>query len=229
MQLSRSTWQQPLPVAIASSRRPTLLAVIEHLAPHSRCVCIGIDGRTAAGKTTIGHELAVLLAESGRVVLRASLDDFKRPWTESHLYDRHSGDGYYRNAYDTDSIRDLLLVPARSGDSDVSLCSIDPRTQVNHRAVRTSVPQDAVLIVDGVFAFRPELNDLWDLRIWVDIDADLSTSRGIRRDGLDQATVHRDRYAVAEQIYVAEVDPAATADIVIDNTDWTHPTLLRSL
>ena len=226
VELSRSTLQQPLPAVIAPGRRPALLGVVECIEEDAgRCVCVGIDGRTAAGKTTVGHELAVLLAERGRVVLRASLDDFKRPWAESHRYDRHSGEGYYRNAYDTDAIRELLLLPARSGDGQVTLCSIDPRTQLDHSADRTPVPEDAVLIVDGVFALRPELVDLWDLRIWIDIGADLSIERGIRRDGVDHAAIHRGRYAVAEQIYIAAVGPAAAADLVLDNTHWLSPVL----
>jgi hypothetical protein len=38
------------------------------------------------------------------------------------------------------------------------LCSIDLLTQVDHSAVVTPAASDAVLIVDGVFAFRPEIN-----------------------------------------------------------------------
>jgi hypothetical protein len=55
----------------------------------------------------------------------------------------------------------------------------------------------AVLIVDSVFAFRPEYNDLWDYRIWLGVPADLSLRRGSR----------------------------ALADVVIDNTDFAHPRL----
>lgn len=52
----------------------------------ARRVRVAVDGRTAAGKTTLGHELAKVLADEERVVLRATLDDFKRPWSERHLY-----------------------------------------------------------------------------------------------------------------------------------------------
>ena len=41
-----------------------------------RRVRVAVDGRTAAGKTTLAHELALSLSDAGRVVLRASLDDF---------------------------------------------------------------------------------------------------------------------------------------------------------
>ena len=162
-----------------------------------------------------------------------SLDDFKRPWAEAHLYDRMSGEGYYRNAFDLEAIRNLLLEPADPvGSGLVALCSIDPITQVNHSHTRVTMPADGVLIVDGVFALRPELRRHWDLSVWVDIDPELSVRRGTDRDsareGTDAAeTLHRDRYGTAETIYIAEADPVSAADVVIDNTDFEDPRIVR--
>ena len=199
----------------------------------TRRVRVAVDGRTAAGKTTLGHELARLLADEGRVVLRASLDDFKRPWSERHLYDRTSGEGYYRNAYDLEAVTTLLLHPSAPGGSGrVVLCSVDPLTQIDHSCEHVFMPDDGVLVVDSVFAFRPELDGHWDLRIWIEIDADLSVKRGTKRDsareGADAAAaLHHDRYGVAEEIYLAEVDPRVRADVVLDNTDFDQPRLIR--
>lgn len=168
-----------------------------------RRVRVGIDGRTASGKTTLGHELARHLAERGWDVFRASLDDFKRPWAERHLYDRSSGDGYYRSAFDLNAIRRLLVEPAApDGSGIVALCSIDALTQINHRSSQVVMPAHAILIVDGVFAFRPELTGCWELRIWLDTDPELSMRRGIARDAnresLRQAeTLRRDRYGTS--------------------------------
>ena len=235
VELSLSTWCQPVPAVLNPERSP----VLEHIADRiqtlgHRRVRVGVDGRTAAGKTTLGHELAMLLADADRVVLRASLDDFKRPWAEAHLYDRTSGDGYYRNAFDLQAIHRLLLEPAGPDYPGlVALCSIDPITQVDHAHVRVAMPDDGILIVDGVFAFRPELKDYWDLRIWVDIDPELSIRRGIDRDSAREGTdtaemLHRERYGVAEAIYITEADPVSAADIVIDNTDLDGPRIMRS-
>jgi uridine kinase len=234
VELSLSTWSQPVPATLSPKRSLVLRPIADRIqALGSRRVRVGVDGRTAAGKTTLAHELATLLADADRVVLRASLDDFKRPWAEAHLYDRMSGEGYYRNAFELEAIRTLLLEPADSdGSGLVSLCSIDPITQVNHSDTRVAMPDDGVLIVDGVFALRPELRRHWDLSVWLDIEPELSVRRGTDRDsareGTDAAeTLHRDRYATAETIYVAEVNPVSLADVVIDNTDFDDPRLIR--
>lgn len=234
---SSSTWRQEIPPVVSSERAALLDAVADQvLATGDHRLRVAIDGRTAAGKTTLGHELALRIAAHGRVVLRASLDDFKRPWSESHLYDRVSGDGYYRNAFDVAAIRRLLLDPAApQGTGRVALASIDPLTQVNLSGEVFDMPADGVLVVDGVFAFRPQLSDSWDVRIWIDVSAELALERGVARDaelegGRSQAErLHLDRYQAAEEIYIDEVDPRSLAQIVIDNTVVQAPRLLRGI
>ena len=95
------------------------------------------------------------------------------------------------------------------------------------------MPANGVLVVDGVFAFRPEINAYWDLRIWVEIDAELSVRRGIERDAemegdADGAeALHRDRYLAGELLYIDEVDPRSFVDVIVDNTDFDNPRLVR--
>jgi uridine kinase len=222
---SVSTWQQPLPPAASPQRGAVLDRIVTQiLALRPGRLRVGVDGLTAAGKTSFGHELAEQISGTGRPVLRASLDDFKRPWRERHRYDRESGKGYYRNAFDYPTARRLLLEPAgATGSGRCVLCAIDPLTQVDHSTVVTVAASDAVLIVDGVFAFRPELDDLWDYRIWLEIDPELSVRRGGERDGATAGSIHRDRYLVAERLYLAEVDPVSRVDVVVDNTDFAAP------
>lgn len=109
------------------------------------------------------------------------MDDFKNPWREARErgYDRLSGEGYYRNAYDFCSARELLLLlPAGpDGSGEVVLCAHDPLTGEDHRDKAVSAPSNAVLIVDSVFAFRPEYNDLWEYHIWLDVDAAAALDR----------------------------------------------------
>jgi uridine kinase len=86
--------------------------------------------------------------------LRASLDDFKRPWRERHRYDRESGEGYYRNAFDYDAVRRLLLKPA----DRVALCSRDrhlPAEMLYIAEVNPRVRADVV--VDNTDLERPRL------------------------------------------------------------------------
>jgi uridine kinase len=233
---SVSTWKQP-PAPPASHVRNTVLDVV------ARRVCaigpdrlrVVVDGLTGAGKTTFANELAAVVRSLGRSTLRASLDDFRYPWRHSRVrgYDRVSGEGYYRNPHDFASAQALLLQPAGPmGSGIVALCAHDPLTGVDRRSSVVEAPNDAVLIVDGVFGMRPEYNEYWDTRIWLHAEPAVALARGIDRDteleGHDEAIrLHTERFAVGERLYVDEVDPVEKADIVIDNTDFENPTITR--
>jgi len=197
---------------------------------------VAVDGYTASGKTSFANELAASIRHLGRPTLRASLDDFKKPRRDAVAkgYDRVSGQGYYRNAPDFESARTLLLEPAGPmGSGLVALCANDPLTGEDHRDVVVQAPANAVLIVDSVFAFRPEYNSFWDYRVWIDVTPELSLQRAIERDedmeGREEAErLHRDRYHAAELIYIDEVGPQNLADVIIDNTDYTNPVIMTN-
>jgi uridine kinase len=171
---SMSSWRQPMPRP-ASAERTAIIGVVAGwiAALDPGRLRVAVDGLTGAGKASFGHELAAGLRRLGRPTMRASIDDFKHPWhhAREHGYDRVSGEGYYRDAYDFRSARDLLLEPAgRSGSATVALCAYDPLTGEDHRDKRISAAPDAILVVDSVFAFRPEYNDCWEYRIWLEVD-----------------------------------------------------------
>ena len=110
--VSVSTWSQPEPGPASEARTALIRQVagrIHSLGESRLRVCV--DGLTASGKTSFGHELATALRDLGRPTLRASLDDFKNPWSEARTkgYDRISGEGYYRNAFDFESTRRSCL------------------------------------------------------------------------------------------------------------------------
>jgi uridine kinase len=225
----------PEPASEARSRLINRVAFdVTSLSPHR--LRVAIDGLTGAGKTSFGHELAASVRALERTTLRASMDDFKRPWRHAreHGYDRVTGEGYYRNAYDFEAARDLLLDPAGDGGSgQVVLCAWDPLTGQDHREKVVSAPPDSMLIVDSVFACRPEYDRFWDYRIWLEVDPELSRLRGIRRDtdmeGVEEATrVRRERYQPAEMIYLAEVNPRSFVNLVIDNSDFRNPRVLST-
>jgi uridine kinase len=231
---SVSTWKQPPAPPPSPARAQVLADLAARICARSpRRLRVAVDGRTGAGKSNFADELAAAIRVKGRPTLRASLDDFKKPWRDAREkgYDRVTGEGYYRNAPDLDAARGLLLEPAGAdGDGRVVLCAFDPLTGADHRATVIAAPTDAVLVVDGVFAFRPEYNDFWDVRIWIDVTETVSRERGVARDtereGSDEAArIYDTRYRVAEQLYIDEVQPQQRADVVVDNTHIDAPRL----
>ena len=145
-----------------------------------------------------------------------------------------SGEGYYRNAYDYRSAIELMLVQ-RGPRAAARSCSARTIRSPARTIASTFVaaPDDAVLIVDSVFALRPEYDAYWDFRIWLEVEPDVAvrtgSQAGRRVEGSEEATrVRRDRYGPAEELYLAEVDPVTKADLVVDNNDFSRPRIVPS-
>jgi uridine kinase len=92
-----------------------------------------------------------------------------------------------------------------------------------------------VLLFEGLFLFRSELNAHWDFRILLDVDRATSLSRAIARDTgvIGTADVTRrkyeERYEPAWQIYLDAVHPETEADVIVDNRDISRPRLLKPI
>jgi uridine kinase len=216
---------------MTAARAALLAAVAARIdaLPAGRPVRVAVDGVTAAGKSTFAGEL---VAHVRRPVVRATVDDFNRP--SSERYARGEGpESYYHDTFDLESLRSLLLDPlAPDGDRRYRSASFDSFDDVPVDAPLHVAPQDAALVLDGIFLLRPELADIWDLSVFLAVDRAVALERAIARDasrlGGEGATRLRyeARYVPGETIYLEAAEPAARADVVIENTDPDRPRLL---
>jgi uridine kinase len=85
-------------------------------------------------------------------------------------------------------------------------------------ALRAAVRGYDTVLVDGVFLFRPELDDLWDVRVFVDVDPATQKERVLARDVGDPAEIrarYAARYRPAYETYRNAIDPESRADLVL--------------
>lgn len=201
--------------------------------PHP--VKVAIDGIDAAGKTTLADALARLMKESGREVIRASIDGFHRPRSERLARGALSPLGYYEDSFDYESLQDALLAPLSSSDPGSfrrqAFDYINDRPAVGEAVTCSS---SAILLFDGVFLFRPEINARWNYRIFLDVSFEDALRRAMVRDcvrmGGEAATVekYRRRYFPGQQIYFDRVDPRRAADVVVRYDDPDAPRIIAA-
>ncbi|HEU4348669.1 MAG TPA: uridylate kinase [Actinoplanes sp.] len=184
--------------------------IVQITIDHPVRVCV--DGPSAAGKTTLADGLAQVL-RGGRTVIRAELDHFMAMVEDPDAHPYDSPESFYRDAWDYPAIRAQVLEPlGPGGNRRYRTAPGEP--------VRTA-PDDAILLADGVFLQRPELDACWDLRIYLDIEPAESLRRAVDRDrhwmGGAAAAERRYRttYLPAELRYQAEVRPRDRAQIMI--------------
>jgi uridine kinase len=198
---------------------------------------VAIDGHSAAGKTTLADELALVLGRrTARPVLRVLIDHFKRHIDLRTGYPPGTPQNYYHEMFDVDAIRDVLLAPLGPGGDRryrSQIMDFSGRTPLDS-AVQVA-PHDAILLADGCFLQKPPLYDHWDLRIYLHIEPADVLRRGTARDQVFMASSeaaearYRMYYIPGELLYLADVHPADRADIVLDNRDFEAPRIVRDL
>lgn len=184
-------------------------------------VIIAVDGVDGAGKTHFADALAAELGRGSRSVFRASIDDFHRSRAERYARGADSPEGFYRDSYDYSTFRRVLVEPFRIGRiGSFVLAAFDVKRDAPIEPKWTSGPDDAMLIVDGIFLNRPELRGLWNFSIWLNVSPGIAAARMLERDGEPTTP---ERYSGGQAIYLAEANPSATATAIIDNDDYEHP------
>lgn len=200
-----------------------LIAAVHRTHP----VRVAIDGVDAAGKTTLADELVEPLWDRRRVVIRACVDGFHRPRAERYQRGMDSPEGYYYDSFDFEALRSLLLLPlGPGGNRQYRRASFDYRSDEWLDEPVRYAPLDTVLLFDGVFLLRPELDDCWDFRIFLSADSQETVRRAAMRDHplfCEGSVMDRywKRYVPGQRIYLEAAQPTERADAVVETTDFS--------
>src|SRR5262249_4871969 len=209
-------------------RLATLIASVRTDHP----VRVAVDGIDAAGKTTLADALVRPLSQLGREVIRASIDGFHRPKRLRYMRGKDSPAGYYYDSFDYEAVILYLLKPlGPAGDRLYRAGVFDHITDTELTSDTSMASENAILIFDGVFLLRPELNRYWDFRIFVNVSIEAAIERAVRRDSMwtggeiEARRRYETRYYPGQRIYMEECNPMSLADVVVGNDDPMAPTL----
>jgi uridine kinase len=182
----------------------------------SKPLVIGIAGGTGSGKTTIARRIAASVPVESVTIIEH--DAYYRDRSDLPFEER------CRLNFDhPDSLESELLVehlatlksgePVRVPIYDFTTHS---RKKETHRVLPTPV-----IIVEGILTFvDASLRDLFDVKIFVDTDADIRVFRRIRRDieqrGRDFGSIREQYYETVRPMHLMFVEPSKRwADIII--------------
>lgn len=193
---------------------------------------VAIDGLDNAGKSMLAKELLFPLRKSKRQIINISIDGFHHPQNFRYRRGEYSPEGYYYDSFNLDSVVSNVLEPLSPGGNRQYRRQIfDFRNDQTVDSDWETAQDNAILLFDGLFLQRQELDSYWDIRIFIEIDQDISLDRAFKRDiqyygslgNIQQKYVQR--CFPAHQIYVERCHPQQRADVIIENNDWRKPTL----
>jgi uridine kinase len=195
---------------------------------------VAIDGRSAAGKTTLADELALMVRLQGRPVLRCSMDDFHPPGHKYRSRERpYTPVSYYEEGYDYATFQTYVLDPVRYGSTCCRLAHWDSFNDVAFPEQWSDVPRGAIVIIDGIFLVRPDFRQYWDYTIWLQIDWETMIERAANRDvawvGSAEVVIHRYRtfWIPTHTLYETKDRPTFATNVIVDNSYPETPTLAR--
>jgi uridine kinase len=216
------------------SRQYILQTVAHRLAaiklPHP--LRVGIDGVSASGKTVLADELATVLRNMNREVIRTGIDGFHHPPEIRHRRGSMSVEGYVEDSFDYAAVRKYVLDPLGAEGNLSYLPGIyDHASETNKRRDPISVSADAILLFEGVMLFRHEIANAFDYRILVDTSFQEALERAKTRDlkhfGNMQTLLDKytRRFIPGQKCYLEEYRPAETVDATVGNENPAEPTL----
>ncbi len=179
-------------------------------------VCIGVAGGTGSGKTTVADAIVSRIGPERIAFLQhdSYYRDLSTSTPDAVLH--HNFD--HPNALESDLMADHIRRLKEGGS--VAVPVYDFTRHVRTAATRTVEPRRVVL-VEGILIFaEPALRDLFDIKIFVDTDADLRFIRRLQRDIRDRGrTVENVVHQYLETVrpmHLEFVEPSKRwADVII--------------
>ncbi len=177
---------------------------------------VGIAGGTGSGKTTVVKKIIKELPENSVAVL--SQDSYYKDQSHLPLEERQKINFDHPNAIEFDLLIDHIKKLKQGKAIEQPIYSY--LTCVRAKETIHVEPKD-VVIVEGILVLTvPELRDLFDIKVFVDADADDRLIRVIHRDmaerGRDVATVLQRYQNTVKPMHEQFIEPSKRyADLIV--------------
>ena len=171
---------------------------------------VGINGIDCSGKTTFAKSVSKYFTHHKIENDHLDIDNFNNPAIESETYKAFVSGSWGEE--DLNKYYELII-----NYSDAI------------RAVSESKKKYPLVILEGIFIYKPQLVNLFDLKIYLDIDISLGRKRFKKRRSLKQDKrpfeIYDEIWMLSHIRYESEVHPKQIGALVIDYNDESKPVL----
>ena len=199
---------------------------------------VAINGIDGVGKTTLSDMLAKHFREQEQPVIQISFDNFAKFRDKEngnpHVHQHSAASWYYKNAWDYDGLHQNVIKPIKAGSLEIIPALFSWHTDKPMKSDTIQIEKNSIILIEGVFLFHPELAAAWDLKIFLSAALETVMKRGTSRDSTtveeakQKCREYEHCYHGGQKIYINDINPEQLADIVIEYTDPTNPTILSN-
>lgn len=185
----------------------------------ARALLVGISGIDASGKGFVVSNLVELLAQFNVAVINA---DGWLNLPHVRFGDADHGRHFYENALRLDEMFERLILPLKQNRSINITTDFTEETATEFRPHNYVFDNIDIILLEGIFIFKRQYADLFDLKIWIECRLETATSRAIARsqEGLtkDETIAAYERiYFPAQRLHFRLDSPQTASDLIFQN------------
>ena len=189
--------------------------------PAKHSMLVGISGIDASGKGYVTDLIDQRIRSAGLRSVVINIDG----WLNlPHIRFDHSdlAGNFYRNALRFDEMFDRLVLPLREDRSINVTTDFTEETATEYRKHNYRFDDIDIIVLEGIFLFKREFAELYDLKIWIECPLETALRRAVGRsqEGLDPdetIAAYEKIYFPAQVLHFETDDPIAVADFIFDN------------
>ena len=181
------------------------------------CIMIGVAGGTGSGKSTFTNRLKDYFGDDVTVIYH---DNYYRQRDDMTYEERTKVNYDHPSALETELLIEHLK-KLKEGESIE--CPIYDFTQHNRSNKSYTIHPSKIFLIEGILIFSDEqLRDLFDIKVFVEADADERILRRVVRDvqerGRDINNIMEQYLTTVKPMHALYVEPTkTTADIIINS------------
>jgi uridine kinase len=182
----------------------------------SHTLVVGIAGGTGSGKTTVAAKLSAAMPPGRCITLEH--DAYYRDQGHLPPAERATINYDHPSALESELLAEHLRQLRAGRPVDIPIYDFSTHTR---RAQTRRIAPARVIIVEGILVFtEAALREQFDIKIFVDTDADIRLIRRIRRDleqrGRTFQSVRDQYYATVRPMHLEHVEPSKRwADLIV--------------
>lgn len=201
---------------------PAIIEKRNALSPQ-HALLVGISGIDASGKGFVTARIAESLQKRGIKLAVISADGWLNlPHVRFHQKDlaKH----FYESAIRFDEMFEGVILPLR-GTRNVNVESdFTEETAATFRKHRYAFRDIDIILLEGIFLFKPMYRDRFDLKVWIDCSFATALRRAMAR-GQERLPPQEAKrafetiYFPAQRIHLDRDEPRRAADLIVRNDD----------
>lgn len=189
--------------------------------PPERSLLVAISGIDGSGKGYVSQQLRARLTQCSISTALINIDG----WL--NLPDRRFNPSdpakhFYKNAIRFGDLFTQLILPLRDQRSIMLAADFAEETATSYRKHIYKFENVDVILLEGIFLFKQEFKEIYDMTVWIDCTFWTALSRALQRkqEGLPPAETVRAYetiYFAAQHIHLERDKPRDVADVIITN------------